>query len=99
MLELALILTVAFLLALSLTRTMRWLAPKVGLLDRPDGQRKLHGLATPLGGGVAIFCRGLTLSGCGLRFSESLERRVEVGIAELGRAFLRSPRACRRWTS
>ena len=55
MLELALILTVAFLLALSLTSTMRWLAPKVGLLDRPDGQRKLHDRPIPLGGGVAIF--------------------------------------------
>jgi len=31
------------------------IAPRVGLLDRPDGVRKLHQVPVPLGGGVAVF--------------------------------------------
>jgi UDP-GlcNAc:undecaprenyl-phosphate GlcNAc-1-phosphate transferase len=31
------------------------IAPRVGLLDRPDGHRKRHGRDVPLGGGVAVF--------------------------------------------
>ncbi len=32
----------------------RW-APRLGLVDRPDGQRRLRGNPIPLGGGVAVF--------------------------------------------
>jgi UDP-GlcNAc:undecaprenyl-phosphate GlcNAc-1-phosphate transferase len=31
------------------------LAPAIGLTDRPDGHRKIHGRPTPVGGGVAIY--------------------------------------------
>lgn len=31
------------------------LAPRLGLMDRPDGGRKTHGAATPLTGGVALL--------------------------------------------
>ncbi|MFH5802858.1 glycosyltransferase family 4 protein [Alienimonas sp. DA493] len=33
---------------------MRWLAPRVGAVDAPDGGRKLHRKVTPLWGGVAV---------------------------------------------
>lgn len=33
---------------------IRWLAPRVGLIDRP-GERKVHQVPTPLGGGLAIW--------------------------------------------
>lgn len=33
---------------------MRWLAPRIGLIDKP-GARKVHRTPTPLGGGVGIF--------------------------------------------
>lgn len=53
-----LILTAAFLgpaiLCLVLTRVMISLAPRLGLVDRPD-PRKFHSKITPLGGGVAIY--------------------------------------------
>ncbi len=39
----------------ALTLLMRAMAPYVGLTDHPDGHRKLHGHATPLGGGLAVF--------------------------------------------
>src|SRR5439155_6044830 len=37
------------------TRALRSLAPRVGLVDAPDGVRKLQTRAVPLGGGLAIF--------------------------------------------
>ena len=40
---------------LILTPVVRSLANRYGLVDRPDGRRKLHAKAIPLGGGLAIF--------------------------------------------
>ncbi|MBS0206823.1 MAG: undecaprenyl/decaprenyl-phosphate alpha-N-acetylglucosaminyl 1-phosphate transferase [Planctomycetes bacterium] len=37
------------------TYLMRWLAPRVGLIDKPAA-RKVHLIPTPLGGGVGIWC-------------------------------------------
>ncbi len=51
---------VACLASLVLSGLVRKVAPRLGLTDCPDGHRKLHGHAMPLGGGVAIF---LTLVG------------------------------------
>lgn len=34
---------------------IRWLAPRLGLVDRPDGDRRRHGGAIPLAGGVAAW--------------------------------------------
>ncbi len=42
-------------ISFALTLAMRRIAPRIGLVDRPDGFRKLHQRATPLGGGVAVF--------------------------------------------
>lgn len=44
----------ALLVSWILGFAMRWLAPRVGLVDHP-GQRKVHEHATPFGGGVAIW--------------------------------------------
>ena len=41
--------------AYGLTWSARLVAPRLGLVDRPDGGRKIHERATPLMGGVAIF--------------------------------------------
>ncbi len=58
---------VFFLLAcvtgLVLTALIRELAPRIGLTDRPDGYRKLHGASTPLGGGVAILLATVSVLG------------------------------------
>ncbi len=43
-----------FLLSVIFCAGVRWLAPRVGLVDRPGG-RKAHQRVTPLGGGVAIW--------------------------------------------
>ncbi len=46
---------VAFVLALLLTPLARALARRAGLVDRPDGRRKLHGRAIPVAGGPAVL--------------------------------------------
>ncbi len=45
----------SFTLALGLTPVMRQLALRFGLVDCPDGHRKLQKSSTPLGGGIAVL--------------------------------------------
>ena len=45
----------ACLVSLGLTALIRETAPRIGLTDDPDGHRKLHGRATPVGGGVGVY--------------------------------------------
>jgi UDP-GlcNAc:undecaprenyl-phosphate GlcNAc-1-phosphate transferase len=54
---------VACLASLILTVAVRKVTPWLGLTDRPDGHRKLHGRPMPLGGGVAIFLTMLVVIG------------------------------------
>jgi len=58
------------------------IAPRVGLLDRPDGHRKRHGRDVPLGGGVAVFLATLVGIALWLAASESswieLAKRVNL---------------------
>src|SRR5205814_6142124 len=58
----AILVGVAFVLGCALCGLARWLAPRVGLVDRPGG-RKAQRRVTPLGGGVAIWLTtGLVLA-------------------------------------
>ncbi len=45
----------ALLAALVLAPVVRACAMRFGLVDQPDGRRKLHGAAMPLGGGVVVL--------------------------------------------
>ena len=54
---------VACLVSLALTALIREMAPRIGLTDNPDGHRKLHGRATPLGGGVAVYLTSAIILG------------------------------------
>ena len=45
----------SFVIALAAGYLMRWLAPKLGLVDHPGESRKVHTTSTPLGGGVAVW--------------------------------------------
>jgi UDP-GlcNAc:undecaprenyl-phosphate GlcNAc-1-phosphate transferase len=53
--QLVLIFAVSCLLSVLANWTARGAARRVGLVDRPDGHRKLQSHAVPLAGGVAIF--------------------------------------------
>jgi UDP-GlcNAc:undecaprenyl-phosphate GlcNAc-1-phosphate transferase len=46
---------IALTASVLVTPLVRRLSRSLGILDRPDGQRKLHRCPIPLGGGVAIF--------------------------------------------
>lgn len=48
-------LTSAFITSLLATLVMRWVAPRIGLIDQPAA-RKVHLVPTPLGGGAGIWC-------------------------------------------
>lgn len=50
-----LIFAIAVVISMAMTAIVRSLAPGFRLTDCPDGRRKLHGKAIPLGGGVAVF--------------------------------------------
>ena len=52
---LLLILPAGFVSCLILIPIVRFLASRYGLVDKPDGRRKVHGRAVPLGGGLAIL--------------------------------------------
>ena len=54
MLTLIQIAAIAMLTSLALTPVVRALARRWSVVDRPDGSRKLHSHAMPLGGGVAV---------------------------------------------
>lgn len=43
--------------------TARYVARRIGLVDRPDGHRKLQSAAIPLGGGIGIFVATLVTIG------------------------------------
>ncbi len=51
----AAIVAVSFLASLVFTMLARRVAMRIGLVDRPDGHRKLHQHPVALGGGAAIF--------------------------------------------
>jgi UDP-GlcNAc:undecaprenyl-phosphate GlcNAc-1-phosphate transferase len=55
MIGLLLIFPLSLACCLILIPVVRWLAPRVGLVDKPDGRRKVHGRPVPLGGGLAIL--------------------------------------------
>ena len=49
------------LLSMCLTLAIRAVAPRLGLIDRPDGRRKLHQRPVALGGGLAVFLSTLSI--------------------------------------
>jgi UDP-GlcNAc:undecaprenyl-phosphate GlcNAc-1-phosphate transferase len=55
MISLALLFSITFAASLALTVIVRAAALRWGIVDRPDGQRKIHNGIKPLGGGVALY--------------------------------------------
>ncbi len=51
------------IVSLALTVVVRRLFPRLGLLDRPDGHRKLHSRSVPVGGGAAVWLATLSVLG------------------------------------
>jgi UDP-GlcNAc:undecaprenyl-phosphate GlcNAc-1-phosphate transferase len=60
---LILLFTFGLLCSLAITRICRGLAHRIGLVDRPDGRRKIHRREVPLVGGIAV-CASTILVVC-----------------------------------
>jgi UDP-GlcNAc:undecaprenyl-phosphate GlcNAc-1-phosphate transferase len=91
---LALAFSIGCVISLSLTPLVRRACLAAGLVDRPDGHRKLHQHAVALGGGIAIAAATiLTLAALGLC---SPDRRAEMLLAgaDLGGLFLAACGIC-----
>lgn len=73
----------ACLLSLGLTAIVKQLAPVVGLTDKPDGNRKLHGNATPVGGGVAVFLTSVIVLSAIWLFPNQLQEPLRAGYPDL----------------
>ena len=79
----------ALILSLLATRLVRQLAPRIGLVDSPDGVRKLQRVPIPVGGGLAVFFAMLASIFIALSldpqvayaFIERLPQWVALGIA------------------
>ena len=52
--------TFSLLLCLLLVPVVRTLAARMGLVDQPDGHRKMHKKATPVSGGLAVLLAAVT---------------------------------------
>src|SRR5439155_18845620 len=52
---LAVLFAASFAVSLCANRLAGWLGPRIGLVDRPDGRRKMHRQPVPVVGGIAIF--------------------------------------------
>lgn len=79
---LILIFVTACLLSLLVNWAARGLARRVGLVDRPDGHRKLQSQAIPLAGGLAIFAVTTIIIGGLMAFDDTWRRTVLVHQSE-----------------
>jgi len=79
----AYVFSVSFALSFCLTPLVRWLAHKLGILDRPDA-RKNHQEATPLLGGVAVFCAFLAA----IMINGIYSRKLEAILIAAGLLFV-----------
>ena len=88
--SLSLLFGIACVLSLLINWGARELARTVGLVDRPDGHRKLQSQAVPLAGGIAIFFAMLVTIGSLVVFDESwrtivlLHRQEALGLLAAG---------------
>lgn len=77
-------LTIAFVGSLLLTPAMRSIAVRCGIVDLPDGRRKLHQSAIPLGGGLAVFLATAGAVAIGIQFSDPAKEPFAEHLQSLG---------------
>src|SRR5262249_48771470 len=70
----------SFILSLALTPLARSLALRCGLVDQPDGHRKLHDEDIPMAGGVAIFLAASITLGLALVVSPSFQEIYQLEL-------------------
>jgi UDP-GlcNAc:undecaprenyl-phosphate GlcNAc-1-phosphate transferase len=73
----------ACLVSAILTMLVRGIAPRLGLTDRPDSHRKLHGRPIPLGGGIAVFLATVTVLGAAVVVPNPWNLGIEQDYREI----------------
>jgi UDP-GlcNAc:undecaprenyl-phosphate GlcNAc-1-phosphate transferase len=73
----------ALMVSLAAVPLARWLALRVGLVDRPDGRRKLHRRVIPVAGGVAILASGSLVLAVALALSPDFAAAFAPDSSEL----------------
>jgi UDP-GlcNAc:undecaprenyl-phosphate GlcNAc-1-phosphate transferase len=85
MVSLAVAMGISLLLCLLLVPLARALAPRLGLVDRPDGHRKIHKKTTPVSGGLAVLSSTVAAVAALLFVPNELQEKLaEHGIELLG---------------
>ena len=69
--------------SLVLTAVVRRFAPRYGLIDKPDGHRKLHKRAIAVGGGLAVFLATAGVLGTLIAFPNPAGDRLRQRMPEL----------------
>ncbi len=84
----------SFLLGLVLTPAARGLASRLGLVDQPDGRRKMHARPIPVSGGVAVFLAACTTLAAACLWSQWLAGSLAVEGGRLLGLFYASAFIC-----
>ncbi len=74
---------IACVTSLILTAVIRWIAPRIGFTDLPDGHRKLHERPMALGGGISIFLSTFIVVGPLLLIPNSIRDSLLQQIPDL----------------
>lgn len=70
------ILGLSLLASLCLTPVARHFARRFGLVDHPDGRRKIHARETPVAGGLALFVSATFAVGLGVGIANPLQSQL-----------------------
>jgi UDP-GlcNAc:undecaprenyl-phosphate GlcNAc-1-phosphate transferase len=85
MTEFLLVALIAFASGAVLTPLMRLVSQRAGLVDHPDGRRKLHAQPIALGGGVAVFVATFLSLTCAVFVFPSVNAVVDKATDSAGR--------------
>ncbi len=94
MLDLLWVFLISLGLCLLLTPLVRKLAHRIGLLDHPDGRRKIHSRATPVAGGLAILAASVITICLSLIFSDFTRLTLSQDLAFLSSLLIASIAIC-----
>jgi UDP-GlcNAc:undecaprenyl-phosphate GlcNAc-1-phosphate transferase len=83
MVGLVLPLALSYILCLGLTPLARRWAARYGLVDRPDGHRKIHGRAVPVAGGLAILLSVVVAVGVALLIPSPVQNPLGEYVGQL----------------
>ena len=74
--------TLAMIVSLCITPIVRSAALRFGLVDEPDGRRKMHSKPIPVAGGVAVLITSVIMFAALFAFARRSDRASRVRLRE-----------------